>query len=66
LVSCNPICQSFLSVALPLSSLLRKTKATCFLSYVECRPNTNTSNIMKKSLHQGEVTTGRGRIKEGS
>jgi hypothetical protein len=24
-----------------------KTKATCFLSYMEYRPNTNKSNIMK-------------------
>jgi hypothetical protein len=38
----------------------RKPKATCFLSYVEYRPNTNTSNIMIR-----EATNRRGRVKEG-
>jgi hypothetical protein len=44
----------------------RKPKAICFLSYVEYRPNTNTSNILKDKPHKGEVTYERGRVKEGS
>jgi hypothetical protein len=45
---------------------LRKTKATCFFSYVGDRHNTNTSNIMKNRLHEGEVMNGRERVKEES
>jgi hypothetical protein len=44
----------------------RKLKAACFLSYVEYRPNTNTSNILKSRLHHREVTNGRRSVKEGS
>jgi hypothetical protein len=44
----------------------RKLKAEYFLSYVEYRLNTNTSNIMKNRPCQREVTNGRGRVKEGS
>jgi hypothetical protein len=44
----------------------RKPKATCFVSYVEYRPNINTSNIMKNRSHLGEITNGRGRVKVGS
>jgi hypothetical protein len=29
----------------------RKSKATCFLSYVEYKHNTNTNNIMKNKTH---------------
>jgi hypothetical protein len=31
----------------------RKPKATCFLSYVEYRPKTNASNIMKTGHTKG-------------
>jgi hypothetical protein len=44
----------------------RKPKATCFLSYVDYRPNTNTSNIMKNKSCQGKFTNRRGRVKEES
>jgi hypothetical protein len=32
-------------------SLVQKAKTTCLPSYVEYRPNTNTSNIMKNRSH---------------
>jgi hypothetical protein len=41
-----------------------KTKATCFFSNVEYKPNTNPSNIMKTRLHYGEVIYKRGRVKK--
>jgi hypothetical protein len=44
----------------------RKPKATSFLLYMDYRPNTNTSNIMKNRPCQGEVPCYRGRLKEGS
>jgi hypothetical protein len=44
----------------------REPKATSLLSYMEHRSNTNISNIMKKRSCYGEVTIGRGRVKEGS
>jgi hypothetical protein len=34
----------------------RNPKAAHFLSYVENRPNTNASNIMKNKSHKGVVT----------
>jgi hypothetical protein len=34
----------------------KKPKATNFLSYVEYRPNTNISNIMKNRSHKREDT----------
>jgi hypothetical protein len=43
----------------------KKPKATCFLSYVEYRPNTNKRNIMKNRIHKGEVNNRSRRIKEG-
>jgi hypothetical protein len=42
----------------------RKPKAACFLSYVDYRLNTNTSNTIKIGLQQGEVTYEGGRVKE--
>jgi hypothetical protein len=39
----------------------RKTRATCFLSYVEYKPNRNTSNIKKKGHAKGRSLTGEGR-----
>jgi hypothetical protein len=45
---------------------LRKTKSTCFLSYVGDRYNTNRSNIMKIRLYLWEVTYERGSVREGS
>jgi hypothetical protein len=41
----------------------RKTKATCFLSDVEYRPDTNINNIMKNRSLKGEVTYERRRVK---
>jgi hypothetical protein len=35
------------------SAKLRKPRAAFFLSYVEYKPNTNTSNIMKNRSHLG-------------
>jgi hypothetical protein len=35
------------NITLSEVSQFRKTKVSCFLSYVEDRPNTNTSNTMK-------------------
>jgi hypothetical protein len=40
----------------------RKSKVTCFLSHVDYRPNTNTSNIMG-GRKKGHI---KGRVKEGS
>jgi hypothetical protein len=46
-------------------SQVQRMKATCFLSYVEYRPNKNKSNIKKKSRsYIREVTYERGRVKE--
>jgi hypothetical protein len=42
----------------------RKPMATYFLSYVDYRPDTNASNIMKNRLLKGEITYMRGRVKE--
>jgi hypothetical protein len=44
---------------------LKKPKPACFLSYMEQRPNTNISNIMKTSQAKRRSHT-RGKIKEGS
>jgi hypothetical protein len=44
----------------------RKPKAICFLSFVEYRPNTNTSNIMKNKSCLEEITYERGKVKEGT
>jgi hypothetical protein len=33
---------------------------------VDYRPNANTSNVMKNKAHYGELTNGRGTVKEGS
>jgi hypothetical protein len=38
---------------------VHKAKGHMFLSYAEDRPNTNISNIMKNTSHQGEITNGR-------
>jgi hypothetical protein len=43
-----------------------KPKGSCFLSHVEYRPNTNTSNIMKNMSHEGWSHMREGREKEGS
>jgi hypothetical protein len=43
---------------------LRKRKAACFLSYVEYRPNTIISNIMKNKSCLGEVTYKSGKLEE--
>jgi hypothetical protein len=40
-------------------SRLRKPKAACFLSFVEHRPNTNTSNIRKTGYAKGRSHTRR-------
>jgi hypothetical protein len=45
---------------------VRRQHATYFLSYMEYRPNTNISNIMKSRSHKGEVNNRRERVKEGS
>jgi hypothetical protein len=42
----------------------RKPKAACFLSYVEYRPNTNTSNIMKNRSYNRSYTRVGGQRKE--
>jgi hypothetical protein len=52
-------------IILSEESQAQKDKACIFLSYEGDRHNRNISNIMKKSLHQGEVTNRRGRVKEG-
>jgi hypothetical protein len=44
----------------------RKPKASGFLSYIEYRPNTNKSNIMKNRSRKRAVTFERRRIKERS
>jgi hypothetical protein len=41
------------------STRFRKPKAAWFLSYVEYKPNTNTSSIMKDMSHYGEFTNER-------
>jgi hypothetical protein len=41
-------------------SQVQKAKATCFLSYLEYRPNTNTSNIMKTGKAKGRSLMRRG------
>jgi hypothetical protein len=50
-------CMELRNIILMKLARLRKLKAACFLSYVEYRPNMNTSSILKNE---------RGRVKEGS
>jgi hypothetical protein len=47
------------------SAMFRKQKAICFLSYVEYRPNINTSSIMENRSYL-TITYGGVRVKEGS
>jgi hypothetical protein len=44
---------------------LRRPKATCSLSYVEYKPNTN-AEIFERLVKLREVLHGRGRVKEGN
>jgi hypothetical protein len=43
---------------------VHKAKGHMFPSYAEDRPNTNISNIMKNTSHQGESLMGDGRKKK--
>jgi hypothetical protein len=45
---------------------VHKAKGHMFLSYAKYKPNTSISNIMKNTSHQGEITNGRWKEKEGS
>jgi hypothetical protein len=49
--SCNFFDSSLKKVVIVKIARFRKLKASCFLSYVEYRLNTNTSNIMKNRSH---------------
>jgi hypothetical protein len=59
---------SFVSKWMELENIISeiKPKGSCFLSHVEYRPNTNTSNIMKNMSHEGWSHMREGREKEGS
>jgi hypothetical protein len=53
------------NIILSKVSQVRNPKTVCFLSHVEYRPQTNTSNIMKnRSCLGGHIE--RGRVKEGN
>jgi hypothetical protein len=47
-------------------SQVQKAKVPCFLSYVDYRPNINTSSTMRNKSCQEEVINGRGKVKKGS